>query len=199
MIDYSIKGYHGTDIAHLRSIIENNFKPSLGDTHWLGTGAYFFVEGYPDSISSEDAAAKWAEAEAWDNKEKRYRYKNCCAVEVLIDVGDDNFLDLTTKEGMDIFNYHKQEFVTSLRKINLKFKKTPTSPIFRDGELINIMRSKYGIRIDAVKAYFYFKYKEERIFNEDFRLPNCTVVSVFEPQRNIDKSNIKIIRKFRIL
>jgi hypothetical protein len=197
MIEYSIKGYHGTDTAHLQSIIDNNFEPSLGDSHWLGTGAYFFVDGYPDSISSIDAAAKWAEAEAWNKNLNRYDYKNYCILEAVIELKEDNFLDLTTEEGMKVFNYYRQRLVKSMRKTNFKMKST--SPIFRDGELINKMRSEDGIRIDAVKAYFYFKFKEERILNADFRLPNCTVVSVFEPKKNINKSSIKSIRKFRIL
>ena len=198
MIEHSIIGYHGTDAANFTNISTNNFRPSVGDSHWLGTGTYFFTDGYPNNLSSEHASAKWAEVEAWDKKLKKNRYTACCVIEATISVNKDFFLDLTTSEGMEVFNYYRKSFVETLKKANVKFSSKSLAPIFRDGELINQMRNISGMRIDVTRGHFYFKYKEERMFQADFRLPNCTILAVFDCKNNVEKSKIKIITKFKI-
>jgi hypothetical protein len=198
MSEISIVGYHGTNLANLTSILNNNFNPSEGDLQWLGTGAYFFTEGYPNDRSGEIAAGKWVTASSWNKSLKQNEFNSCCVIEAIIKIQERSFLDLTTSDGMQIFNYYRKKFVENLKKDGFKIKQTSTSPIFRDGELINQLRRIHGLEIDAVKGHFYFKYTEERILHADFRLPNCTVISVYNPKNNIHKSNIKLVSKFTI-
>lgn len=70
----SFYGFHGTDKNLFSKIKINNFNPSFGDDEWLGTGAYFFVDGLQDS--SKDTAKNWAIASSWDKKNKIHIYKN---------------------------------------------------------------------------------------------------------------------------
>ncbi len=194
MSEISIVSYHGTNLDHITNIINNNFKPSVGDAEWLGTGAYFFTDGFANDCESEEAAAKWAEVSSWDNKTKKLKYVNCCTIQVLVKVDEEFLLDLTTQEGMKIFNYYKKLFSVTLKKAKREFKEN--SPNFRDGQLINDIRKR--LRIDVIKGCFYFKFKEERVFKIDYRLPNCTVIAIFNPNHSIDKTSIKLIRKFSI-
>lgn len=39
-----MKAYHGTSLKNAESIMENGFRPSVGEKHWLGDGVYFFRE-----------------------------------------------------------------------------------------------------------------------------------------------------------
>lgn len=194
MVEYVITGFHGTNIANTQKILDNNFNPSEGDKEWLGTGTYFFTEGYPD-LHPQNAAARWAEASSWDNRFKRNNYIRCSVLKAKIKVGELHFLDLTTSDGMEVFNYHRLKFMEIIKSTKLNFKQNKT-PIFRDGELINEMRQ--AIKISVIKGHFYIKFKEERIFQVDFRLPNCTIIAVFDPHENIEKKEIQVIQKFSI-
>lgn len=57
----TLEGFHGTDIKSSKEIIKSGFKVSKGDQHWLGDGAYFFVEGLPPT--PDVSAEKWAKAD----------------------------------------------------------------------------------------------------------------------------------------
>lgn len=69
---------------------------------------------------------------------------------------------------------------------------------FRDGELINYMRTVNNVPIDAVKNSAYIKFELERRQQIDFRTHNCTILVVHDANKNIEKTAIKIIRKFKI-
>lgn len=106
-------------------------------------------------------------------------------------------MDLTTADGMEIFNYYRQEFNNKLAKSGQDFKRGAYMQ-FRDGELINDMRAVKNVRIDAVKNSSYIKFELERKQRIDFRTHNCTLLVVYDASKNIEKTAIKIIRKFRI-
>ncbi len=38
-------GWHGTSEDFAEEILASNFRRSEGDHHWLGPGAYFFIDG----------------------------------------------------------------------------------------------------------------------------------------------------------
>jgi hypothetical protein len=191
------EGYHGTDEAHTESIQINNFNPSISDEHWLGNGTYFFIDGIPNDRKPETAAANWAQATAWDKRTKRYLYLKYTVFKTIIDVNEDYLIDLTSPEGMEIFNYYRRKFNDELSKKSKRtFKKD--SPIFRDGELINELRQRKGLRVDAVIGNFYIKFTSERMNQLDFRVPNCTIIAIFNAPVNIDKTAIKIISKSKV-
>lgn len=192
----TLEGFHGTNSANIKSIQENNFKPSIGDAEWLGNGTYFFVEGISNDRHPQTAAANWVEASSWDNNSKRLTYHECSVFKAVIEVEDDNLLDLTTLEGMEIFNLYRRKLNSDIRKAG--FREKVGSKIFRDGELINLMRNRWGVPIDAVKNNCYIKFTEERVIQADYRVPNCTILAVFSATKNINMSNMKLMSKFRI-
>ena len=98
---------------------------------------------------------------------------------------------------MEIFNYYRRKFNDELsKKSKLTFKKG--SHVFRDGELINELRQRDGLRIDAVIGNFYIKFTFERVKQIDFRVPNCTIIAIYNAPINIDKTAIKIILKSKV-
>jgi hypothetical protein len=193
----TLEGFHGTNSANIKNIQDNNFKPSIGDAEWLGNGTYFFVEGISNDRHPQTAAEHWAEASSWDNSLKQHMYRECCVLKTTIVIEDDEyFLDLTTVDGMEIFNYYRDKFNTEIKKSRVSFRRD--TKVFRDGELINELRDKKGLRIDAVKNSSYIKFKTERQLQIDFRTPNCTILAVYDTTKNIDATKIEIIKKFRI-
>lgn len=193
----TFEGFHGTNFANVQSIKDNNFSASSSDEEWLGNGTYFFTEGVANDRDPHTAAKDWAEASAWDNNLKRYVYRRCCVLKTTILIDDDeHFLDLTTLEGMEVFNYYRHRFNAQIKKYGLTFK--GGSKIFRDGELINQLRDRDGLRLDAVKSSFYIKFGIERRLKIDFRIPNCTVLAVYDATKNIDKNKIGITFQFTI-
>lgn len=76
-------GYHGTTVENASKIIKTKkFLISNGDTEWLGKGIYF----YPDI----NDAYNWRECET--------------ILHTVIKVNEDEYLDIDTKEGKDIYN-----------------------------------------------------------------------------------------------
>lgn len=192
-----IKGYHGTDATRIKNIQLNNFRPSIGDKEWLGNGTYFFIEGITNDRKPDVAAANWAAVSAYDKYNGGNKYDDCCVLEANIVVHQNHLLDLTTADGMEIFNYYREVFNKKLARSGQNFKSNSRMQ-FRDGELINDMRTVNNVRIDAVKNSVYIKFELERRQHIDFRTHNCTILVVHDANKNIEKTAIKIIRKFKI-
>ena len=172
MNEVSLIGYHGTDFANTHTILSDNYQVSEGDTHWLGDGVYFFVESVlTNAEKAIELAEKWAIAQSWDNDTK-------------------NFLDLTTADGLEVLSYLVDRFLKDIKKEQIKGKKGLR---FYDGFLLNLARKGNFLPVDAVKGNFYIKFKNERVNKIELRTCNCTICSVYNPQKNI-KFN-KIIKK----
>ena len=63
--------------------------------------------------------------------------------------------------------------------------------------LINFARGEKLFDIEVSKGNFYIKIrKEDRVFKLSRRTPNCTICSVYNPQKNI--VNIEITKNGRI-
>jgi len=182
--------FHGTKHENFNSIKERGFKSSVGPEHeqWLGDGIYFFTKGIPPE--PEISAEKWAIAEAWDKKSKRYFYRKYCVIKTFAYCEIPKFLDLTDVEGIEVFNYLRDEYLKSLRKLNLKLDKGD----FKDGHIINTAIDTTGIKIDIVKGNFFIKFKEERIWNAQFKTPNCTILVV----RNVNCIDKELIQVHKI-
>jgi hypothetical protein len=189
-----IEGFHGTDAANVNGIVDNGFRLSLGDEEWLGDGVYFFVDGITSNPQSN--ATKWSIANAWDNNLKKYTYLNYAVIKTIIKVNEANFLDLTTTEGMKVFNYLRNKYVSKIiangKRLNAK------NADFKDGHLINNARKKFNFQIDAVKGNFYIKFTNERIHNINFRVPNTTIVAVYDTDNCLEKKYIEVLKVKKI-
>ncbi|BAK25839.1 hypothetical protein PGTDC60_1690 [Porphyromonas gingivalis TDC60] len=173
-----LQGFHGTDKARVSSILDNGLNPSKGDKEWLGDGCYFFLEGLSDPLKQ---AEEWAIFKAWDKKRHENNYSSYAVLCAEIQVGEQEFLDLTKEEGIRILDYIQEQCTSKLAKIKKKLR-------YLDGLLINFARNENILKIDVVKANFYIKLrKEDRIYDLDRKTPNCTICSVYSPDKNIIK------------
>ncbi|MBE7644696.1 hypothetical protein J2Q11_02775 [Tenacibaculum finnmarkense genomovar finnmarkense] len=178
-----IKGYHGTSISSAKEIIKSNYDLSIGDKEWLGNGVYFFIEGI--SSKPNEQAKNWAITQSWDNIKQEHKYKEYCVIKSNFDVNEDNLLDLTKEEGVEILAYFLECFEEKIKKLNKNFD-------FIDGLLINLARGEGILPIDVVKGNFYIKFAKERKKRINLRTPNCTICTVFKPNENIVDSTIII-------
>jgi len=178
-------GYHGTDNANVDSILTGGMNPSLGDDEWLGDGTYFFIEGL--SRTPEVQAEQWAIVSAWDSELRKNKYDKYSVLKADIDVDDEYFLDLTTAEGKEMFNYLKEQSIEKLKSASKAVK-----VLYIDGALINMGREDFDLRFDVVKANVYIKLtKEDRIYRFMSRVQNCTIAAVFNGDCISNMSNIK--------
>ena len=180
MIDFD--GYHGTDNAHVRSILTNGFELSRDDSHWLGDGVYFFLKG--KSEHPEVQAEQWAVLQAWDKNSRANKYDLFSVLKAEISVETSNFLDLTEPAGLEIFEYIRSKCLEKIKRMR--------GVRIIDGYLINMGRNEIGLRFDVVKGDVFIKLsKEERQFRIQSRLPNSTICSVFNPGCISNILNIK--------
>lgn len=184
--------YHGTGYLNAKPILEEGFIASEGDEHWLGDGAYFFVEGIP--TNPKISAEKWAIAEAWDKERKTFKYTDYVVIESQIKVEEALLLDLRTKDGQRIFAFLRDEFYKKLRGARRKFLKNS----ILDGKILNIARSEGIIEVDVIEGDFFIKFTEERINNLNSRIPNVSICAVFDPKKNIGVQGNKIVSSGKI-
>lgn len=170
------KGYHGTSYEASESILNSNYIPSIGDEEWLGDGAYFFVEGI--SVEVVKLAEKWIIAQSMKKSSENKKYR---VLESSIEVDDNCFLDLTTRDGVEILDYLTEKYIDKIKSIGKKLSA-------HDGLLINMARMEQILKIDVAKGNFYIQFKRERLNNIKLRTSNCTICSVFEPSKNIKKT-----------
>lgn len=180
-------GYHGTDGKNYESIVKNSFRATLGDEEWLGDGVYFFTEGVPPEPYVH--AENWAIVQSWDKASRRYIYSSYCIIGSQINVKEDYLLDLTVKDGLEIFNYLRYKYVKKIRQARKKLRNGE----FKDGHLINLASSEIDIRIDVAMGNFYIKFTDERICNVQFRTPNCTIIAV----RNLNCLDKQSMHKYK--
>ncbi len=172
----SIKGHHGTSLDSAKAIINSNYELSIGDDEWLGSGVYFFVEGI--SSKTEELAEKWAKTQAWDKKSRKYKYLKYCLMESNIEVEESEFLDLTTEEGVEVLSYLVDRYLEKIAQTGLKLT-------FKDGLLLNLARKEGLFPLEVVKGNFYIKFAKERIKRINLRTSNCTICTVYTPEKSI--------------
>lgn len=177
----TIEGHHGTSHESATLIQKSNYELSVGDKEWLGDGVYFFIEGL--SSKTVDLAEKWAIANAWDNNTRNYKYYDYCILKSIIESHDDNILDLTIEEGLEVYEYLIEKYKSKIASIGKRLN-------YLDGLIINAARGEGILPIDIVIGNFYIKFTKERINAINLRINNCTVCTVFDPVKNIVSTTI---------
>lgn len=170
-----VKGYHGTDQTNSKSIQAENFRVGTDD-QWLGRGAYFFVEG----VSCE---APPADAKNWALFWCRGRYLKWSVLSA--EISTERLLDLTDRENLKIFNQLRQ---VTRRRFGPRVPKA-----YQRGSGIDTLvleqLFKAG-KITAAKGDFYTKFNKDTA-EIPSRLPNVTILCVFDPADAIDLKSIK--------
>lgn len=174
-------GHHGTNSSSAELILNSNFKLSLGDGEWLGDGVYFFVKGL--NSDTKRLAFNWAKCHAWNNKSKTYDYENYAIIQSEIRVKEEEFLDLTVEDGIEVLTYLAEKFIQKLKTIDKNLK-------FHDGLLLNLARREGVLPLEVVKGNFYIKFEKERIHRINLRTSNCTICSVYNPNKVLTNKSI---------
>lgn len=164
-------GWHGTAKENYDNIKINKFNASNNENEWLGTGVYLFVEGVNDPISN---AQKWAIDSSWNNKNKIYKYNEYIVIKCPIQIDDENILDLTTNDGLKIYNYFRGQYETKLKENKLSLRGKYID-FFICNEIYSAINS-----IQAIVGNFYIKFGEERILRINSRIPNCRIMNLFD-------------------
>lgn len=98
-------------------------------------------------------------------------------------MSENTFLDLTTEEGLEVFEYLSDKFENKIKELSKKLK-------YLDGLLINLARSEGILEINVVKANFYIKFAKERVKNINLRANNCTICAVYNPIKTLSEISI---------
>jgi hypothetical protein len=178
----TIKGHHGTNQALVDKIKSENFECSQ-KSEWLGRGAYFFADGISAQGPEEDAI-KWADlcVKIFGNT---YRYWAVMTAEI----NTDKMLDLTDEGQLKIFN--KMRDIVN-RRFNFRNRSNDgrtERDYLIDIEILDEIKKETEIL--AAKSHFFIKFTVENQRNISSRVPNVTVVCVYEPEKAIDKDTIK--------
>lgn len=162
-------GYHGTTLKSMLSILKSglNFSPSMED--WLGHGSYFFIDGISDAFES---ASEWINNK--NPKEKNF------VIKVKIELNDNEILDLTTIEGLKLFNTYRdsitKEFYEGLlnrRDISIKKRKD-----IRVDDCIIMNMIENQIKYKAIIHNVYIKNRVQRTLALESSYPNSTVLCI---------------------
>ena len=105
-----VEAFHGTLQNLAKQILDDGYKSSVGNAHWLGDGIYFFISGV--GYAPDRAAELWAEYRA-----KKSQSQFCSLLSSVIDTDGDDVLDLTTYEGIRILNYIQRKCAQKLATI----------------------------------------------------------------------------------
>jgi hypothetical protein len=187
-MSHTFEGFHGTSLKSATEILKSNFELSFGDAEWLGDGVYFYINGV--STKPEEQAEKWAIAQSWNNDTKKHSYNNYCVLKSIIDVEEDNFLDLTNEDGIEVFEYLLDRFEKKIKESGKKLD-------YLDGLLVNLARGEGILEIDVVKGNFYIKFAQERIKRINLRTNNCTICAVYLPNKNLKEIKITKLGKIK--
>lgn len=177
-------GYHGTRADLKEQILRENFLPSRGDDHWLGKGAYFFEQGFSGCPKAQ--AKGWAICAAWDKNSRTITFTRFAVLKASIHVDEaQELLDLTTPEGLEIFEACRKELE---KKIDLKkFRGKST-----DQAIIDFLAQKLSFR--AIRAWFFIKLEPRlRRLKLKSGIPNTTVLCVVDPDQTIKVDEISAV------
>ena len=191
-VEMSFIGHHGTNADNISSIVDVNFIESDGREHWFGKGAYFFING----VNSQDTitlAQKWAIDQSWDNQNLKYTYIKYAVIEAEIVVNSKNLLDLTTTEGLQLFNQFREMVLNNILAAKKKLKRDD----LRDYDVFQMIKN--NLPVEVVKGNVYIKFAESRKARILSNVPNCTILCADNCKRNVNKDSIKEVFKGDIL
>jgi len=178
-------GYHGTSAENAHSIIDTDFIPSQNHDEWLGHGVYFFIDGIS---CPKNNAEEWAKTQAWDKDKKCYKYKTYSVIQAEINVQKLRPLDLTTTDGLIVFNTVRELLIKKLEKHFFVRNRDVKGD---DSEICNHAISH--LKLDLLICHFYIKNRTQTIKNIVSRIPNTTVMLVVRSEL-CDISSIKQIK-----
>lgn len=177
-------GYHGTTQDNANTIMATGFIPSQNHNDWLGHGIYFFIDGIS---CPKNNAEEWAKNQAWDNDNKCYQYKTYSVIKAKVNVQKSKLLDLTTTDGLIVFNTIREYLINKLEK-NFNRARDVNDD---DQKICNLAISH--LKLELLIGHFYIKNRTQRIRNIVSKIPNTTIMLVVKPEL-CDISSIKLVK-----
>lgn len=170
-------GYHGTSLRSAEEIVVSNYRISKEDNDWLGSGTYFFIDGFTDPVNS---AVQWAKYRSWDREARKHKYRNYAVLKSLIRT--ESHLDLDDIEDLTIFNRIRASLVSRMKREGYG---RSTSALQNDCFVANFALET--LKLDALV-------RREAITSERgqlrARIPNCRIMCLKEPTRCAIKHDI---------
>ncbi|MGE7958549.1 hypothetical protein ACQKQA_18515 [Pseudomonas sp. NPDC089530] len=155
-----------------RCIVESGYEVNTSDEDWLGSGVYFFVDGFACPKSN---AKEWA----------LFKYHGCnpCVVASEVLVSPEKVLDLRDASGLYIYNEARarilsENYESLLKRRDLSKKKR------RDIRLDDAIVTRKVVSLLNVSVLFhnlYIKNKIHRGLELESSYPNSTVCCVADP------------------
>ena len=108
-------------------------------------------------------------------------------LKALVKITQNNFLDMTSNDGLKIFLYTRQEMIKKAENAGKVLVKK-SGEDFKDGHVINNIRANSPI--DIVKINTFIMFQREKDITLKSRLPNTTIISVINTNENIPKGSI---------
>lgn len=173
--------YHGTTVDKAKRIVEFGYEVNPGAEDWLGSGVYFFVEGF---ACPKFNAKEWALYKGGEMKS--------CVVVSEIEVLHERVLDLRSSKGLRIYNETKAR-VLSEGFGELQVRRDLSIKKRRDIRLDDAIVTRKVISSLGVSVLFHNLYIKNKIHRElelESSYPNSTVCCV---------ADVGLIIKSRIL
>lgn len=156
----------------------------------MGNGIYFFIDGIGEKAIT--LASKWAIAQSWNNKAKRYVYKNYSVLKAEVNLENTSILDLTSDEGLELYNKYRNRLVDKLEYYDLRENYSGFEYDFKLFEQI-----KNNSSVDIIISHIYIKFTKERKALVKSRIPNCTIISIAD-NNYLDQESISEVRQGRV-
>lgn len=156
-------------------IVKSTFKVSTAEGDWLGSGAYFFVQG--DGVDDPcEKASSWAVSRA---RVVKPRYTNYSVL--LAHISTPVYLDLDNTEHIAALNKIRDLYMDIIKQ---QGKKPSGNRLVDKCTFSNFVMQEHGV--DALIRREYIKTTDhEKEFGFDAGVPNCRILCLKDPVKSI--------------
>ncbi|PAA95497.1 hypothetical protein [Serratia fonticola] len=170
-------GFHGTSALNASLISRSSFKVSTAKQDWLGSGAYFFIEG--EGVEDPfNKACEWAIFRAYKAKP---RYTSYAVLKAHIDTPV--FLDLDDTKHIAALNTIREQYIAIIKAQG----KRPSGKRLEDKCIFcNFVMNEHNV--DALIRREYIKTSREDLdFGFEAGVPNCRILCLKHPKASIQR------------
>lgn len=174
--EVNFTGYHGTYLDNVESIFNNGLYKAQYYDKWLGPGAYFFINGIGNPVMH---AKNWITTNAIDKYSREHvinEHLKYAVLKVNIVVDEKQFVDFSTPDGADLFNYIVDVLFEKFENGGLNLKKGHIDGYvcrwLNEDFNINVFVAERFIKLTPLRRFDYADYIQ--------RQPNCTICAVYD-------------------
>lgn len=169
-------GYHGTSVLNATSITRDGFFCSEREDDWLGSGAYFFIDGGEEIKPPLEKSCEWAVQRA---RSAKPRYSNYAVLEAEIETNV--HLDFDDLTHMAALGKIKDVYLDIMRANG---KRPVGNRKIDKCAFCNYVMFEHGV--DALIRREYIKTTEDELtYGFDADVPNCRIMCLKDPKATI--------------